>query len=108
LTYFSPDSNTFTRSVNIETVLIQENDNTLADIYNRLAKLQTQLLKLASTKADYEDVADEICRLHKENQKLQVVNTNHDEIRKRIADMIAFLHEQPTLLLNTIINLSGV
>lgn len=45
---------------NIETVLSQGNDKTLTDIDNQLQELQTQLLNLASAKADYEDVADEI------------------------------------------------
>jgi site-specific DNA recombinase len=33
-------------------------------------------LKLASSKADYEDVADEIYRLREQKQKLQVDNAN--------------------------------
>jgi site-specific DNA recombinase len=45
---------------NIATVPSKENDKTLNDIDNRLEELQTQLLKLARSKADYEDVADEI------------------------------------------------
>lgn len=48
---------------NIATVLSKENDQTLTVIDNQLEELQTQLLKLASSKADYEDVADEIYRL---------------------------------------------
>lgn len=45
---------------NIATVLSKENDKTQTDIDNRLEELQTQLLKLANPKADFEDVADEI------------------------------------------------
>ncbi|QHQ61434.1 recombinase family protein [Anaerocolumna sedimenticola] len=81
---------------NITTVLSKENDKTLADIDKRLEELQAQLLKLASSKADYEDVADEIYHLRDQKQKLQVENANRDELRKRIADMSEFLREQPT------------
>lgn len=41
---------------NIETVLSHENDTTLADIDKQLAVLQSELVKLASSKADYEKV----------------------------------------------------
>jgi site-specific DNA recombinase len=83
---------------NIETVLSQGTDKTITDIDNQLQKLQTQLLKLASSKADYEDVAEEIYRLREQKQKAQVENAGRDERRKRIADMSAFLREQPTAI----------
>jgi site-specific DNA recombinase len=51
---------------NIEAVLSHENDTTLADIDMRLEGLQAELLKLANSKANYEDVADEIYRLREE------------------------------------------
>lgn len=76
----------------------KENDQTLTDIDNRLEELQTQLLKLASSKADYEDVAEEIYHLREQKQKAQVENAGRDELRKRIADMSAFLQEQPTTI----------
>jgi site-specific DNA recombinase len=57
---------------NIATILIKENDKCLAEIDTRLEELQTELLKLASSKADYEDVADEIYRLREQKQKAQV------------------------------------
>lgn len=92
------DKDTFlvTLQNNIETVLIHENDQTLAGIDAQLQELQAELLKLASSKADYEDVADEIYRLREEKQKVQLENAGRDELRKRIADMSAFLQEQPT------------
>lgn len=52
-------------------------------------------MKLASSKADYEDVAYEIYRMREQKQKAQVENAGRDELRKRIADMSAFLQEQP-------------
>lgn len=83
---------------NIETVIIHENDQTLATIDKRLEELQTALLKLASSKADYEDVADEIYLLREEKQKVQLENVGCDELKKRITDMGDFLREQPTAL----------
>jgi site-specific DNA recombinase len=53
-------------------------------------------MKLAGSKADYEDVADEIHCLREEKQKSQLENAGRDELRKRIADMDTFLREQPT------------
>lgn len=81
---------------NIATVLSAKNDNALTEIDGRLEELQMQLVKLASSKADYEDVAEEIYRLREQKQKVQVENANRDELRKRMADMRAFLREQPT------------
>jgi site-specific DNA recombinase len=83
---------------NIETVISHGNDTTLAYIERRLEELQTELVKLANSKADYEDVADEIYRLREEKQKVQVESAGRDEFRKRIDDMSAFLQEQPTAI----------
>ena len=83
---------------NIETVIAHENDQTLSGIDAQLQELQAELLKLASSKADYEDVADEIYRLREEKQKVQLQNVGRDELKKRIADMGAFLREQPTAI----------
>jgi site-specific DNA recombinase len=51
---------------NIETVLIHDNDQTLATIDKRLEELQVEFLKLVSSKADYEDVAEESFCLREE------------------------------------------
>lgn len=83
---------------NIETVLSHENDQALAGIDTRLQVLQAELLKLASSKADYEDVADEIYRLREQKQKAQLEDLGRDELKKRIADMSKFLQDQPTAL----------
>ena len=83
---------------NIETVICCENSHTLTAIDKRLTELQAELLKLASSKADYEKVGDEIYRLREEKQKAQVENLGRDELQKRITDMSAFLQEQPTAL----------
>ena len=83
---------------NIEAVICHENSHTLTAIHKRLTELQAELLKLASSKADYEKVGDEIYRLREEKQKAQVENLGRDELQKRITDMSAFLQEQPIAL----------
>lgn len=83
---------------NIAAVISQDNNQALAIIEKRLEELQAELLKLASTKSDYEDVADEIYTLREEKQKVQVDSASKDEIKKRIADMSTFLKEQPTTI----------
>lgn len=55
-------------------------------------------MKLANTKNDYEDVANEIYRLREEKQKTLLQCANRDELLKRIDDMNKFLREQPTAL----------
>ncbi len=93
-----PSSSLVTLQKNIETVICHENIHTLTAIDKRLTELQAELLKLASSKADYEKVGDEIYRLREEKQKAQVENLGRDELQKRITDMSAFLQEQPTAL----------
>jgi len=83
---------------NIETVICHENSHTLTAIDKRLTELQAELLKLASSKADYEKVGDEIYRLREEKQKSQLENLGRDELKKRIADMSSFLQGQPTAM----------
>ena len=79
---------------NIATVINGESDKTLAAIDKRLEELQTELLKLATSNADYDKVGDEIHRLRDQKQKLLLDNVNRDELKKRIADMSTFLKKQ--------------
>jgi site-specific DNA recombinase len=63
-----------------------------------LEELQTELLKLATSNADYAKVGDEIHRLRDQKQKMQLESANRDELKKRMADMSAFLKKQSTAL----------
>ena len=83
---------------NIETVLCHDSNQTLASIDARLQELQVELLKLASSKADYESVGNEIHCLHEEKQKMQLESAGRDELKKRIDDMSTFLQKQSTTL----------
>ena len=70
----------------------------MADIDKRLEELQAELLKLATSNADYYKVGNEIFRLRDQKQKLHVENANRDELKKRMADMSTFLKKQSTTL----------
>ena len=83
---------------NIATVINRESDKALADIDKRLEELQTELLKLATSNADYDKVGDEIHRLRDQKQKIQLESANRDELKKRMADMSAFLKKQSAAL----------
>ena len=83
---------------NIATVINRESDKALADIDKRLEELQTELLKLATSNADYDKVGDEIHRLRDQKQKMQLESANRDELKKRMADMSAFLKKQSAAL----------
>ena len=67
-------------------------------IQARLEELQTELLKLATSNADYDKVGDEIHRLRDQKQKMQLESANRDELKKRMADMSAFLKKQSAAL----------
>ena len=56
--------------------------------------LQAELLKLATSKSDFEDVAEEIHCLRDEKQKAQLESAGRDETRIRITEMKAFLRKQ--------------
>jgi len=83
---------------NIATVINRESDKALADIDKRLEALQTELLKLATSNADYDKVGDEIHRLRDQKQKLLLESANRDELKKRITDMSTFLKKQSIAL----------
>ena len=51
-----------------------------------MKKLQTELLKLVTSKADYKIVGNEKHRLSGQKQKLFLENINRDELKKRMAD----------------------
>lgn len=75
---------------NIETVLLHGNDSALADIDKRLEELQTELLRLAGSKDDYDGIGNEIHRLREEKQKLMLENANRDELKSAFSTWTHF------------------
>lgn len=77
---------------NIATVLNEEGDQATKDIDEKLDKLQKELLRLANSKASYEDVADEIYRLRVLKQSALIENAEREGKRERIIEMAEFIH----------------
>lgn len=94
----SKDAFLTTLQTNIETVLNEEHDNSTIHIDTKLEELQKELLRLANSKADYEEVANEIYRLREQKQNALVENAEREGRRQRIAEMTTFLNEQSTEL----------
>ena len=92
------DSFLITLRDNIATVINRESDKALSDIDKRLEDVQNELLKLATSNADYDKVGDEIHHLRDQKQKLLLESANRDELKKRITDMSTFLKKQSTAL----------
>ena len=80
---------------NIAKVINEEEHQATADIDAKLKDLQTELLRLANGKADYEEVAEEIYRLRKVKQNTLIANAEREGKRQRIDEMAQFIKEQP-------------
>ncbi|HHQ1571342.1 TPA: recombinase family protein, partial [Staphylococcus aureus] len=83
---------------NIETVLNENADKPTTDIDEKLEELQMELLRLANSKEDYDDVAEEIYRLRELKQEVMMKNAAREGLRQRIEEMTKFLKEQPQKL----------
>lgn len=79
---------------NIETVILQENENSAEVITAKLKEKQKELLKLANAKKDYNGVADEIDRLRELKQKALTESAEREGLKKRISEMKDFLNNQ--------------
>lgn len=90
----SKDAFLSTLQNNIATVLDEENDKSTDHIDGKLNELQNELLRLANSKADYNNLADEIYRLRELKQNAQVQNAERQGKRQRIEEMNGFLNEQ--------------
>lgn len=83
---------------NIETVISETDNNIVSNIDKKLEELQKDLLKLANSKEDYNDIADEIYRLREERHKALAEEAGKKGSKQRLEDMEKFLNEQSTLL----------
>lgn len=79
---------------NIETVILQEDENSAEGITAKLKEKQTELLRLANAKKDYNSVADEIDRLRELKQKALAESAEREGLKKRIVEMKDFLNNQ--------------
>ncbi len=88
--------NTFLHTLqdNIATVLHEENDKSTVAIDKKLEELQKELLQMANSKDDYNNVADEIYRLRELKQNTLIQHAECQGKLQRIAEMTEFLKEQ--------------
>ncbi|MDD2981379.1 MAG: recombinase family protein [Hespellia sp.] len=78
---------------NIDEVL-SEAEQPVNDVEGRLKEMQKELLKLANSKKDYTEVADEIDHLRELKQNALVEVAERDGFKQRIAEMVDFLKTQ--------------
>src|SRR5699024_3892610 len=83
---------------NIETVLNENADKPTTDIEEKLEELQMELLRLANSKEDYDDVAEEIYRLRELKQEVKLKNAAREGLRQRTCEMTKLLKKQPQQL----------
>lgn len=75
-----------------------EFDESTEDIDRKLEELQHELLRLASTKAAYDSVANEIYRLRELRQATLASNAERQNRRQRITNMMEFLQGQSGII----------
>ncbi len=77
----------------------EKNDESLDEIDKKLEELQNELLRLANSKAGYENVAEEIHKLRELKQRGMLRNAEREGQRQRIDEMTDFLQEQSGVVL---------
>ena len=90
------DSVITTLQENVKTVILQEDETSPASINAKLEKLQKELLKLANSKKDYNNIADEIYRLRELKQNALVESAEREGLKQRVKEMREFLDNQTT------------
>ena len=83
---------------NIETVLGAEFDMGTDDIDTKLGTFQDEIMQLASSKSDYDNLAAEIHRLRSIKQETQEHNAQRQTKRQRISEMTEFMTMQSDII----------
>lgn len=81
---------------NVEAVLGKDKVELVADIDEKLVKLQKAMLEVANANEDYEPLAHEIDRLKEKKQKALAVDANQVQVRHRVQDLKDFLQGDAT------------
>ena len=79
---------------NIKTVIIETNNSAIEEIDKKLEELQKELLRLANSKEDYNDIADEIYRLREERHRILAEEAGKKGSKQRLEEMEQFLIDQ--------------
>ncbi|MCI2197939.1 MAG: recombinase family protein, partial [Eubacterium sp.] len=78
---------------------IRESDPSTAEsIQSRLDDLQTELIRKANSKEDYDAIADEIFRLREEKEKADASARSKEDLQNRITELQVFLKDQQTAI----------
>lgn len=85
---------------NIECVLTGVNPDDTAEIDEKLANLERQLVAKAEEHEDYTDIASEIYALRKQRDELTMSENARNDYLKRIEELESFIDEQPTKINN--------
>jgi len=79
---------------NIKTVIIETNNSAIEEIDKKLEELQKDLLRLANSKEDYNDIADEIYLLREERHRILTEEAGKKGSKQRLEELEQFLNEQ--------------
>ncbi len=66
---------------NIQRALLEEQNVELSEIANRLEILQAELVRRVNTKADYDDIADEIAKLKDEKKQAELTEIRQEDLK---------------------------
>ena len=80
--------------INIEKVLLEEDTATIDSIDARLEELQQELIKRASARQDYENLAEEIDNLREQRLGTMTEKAEREGLKMRIKEMQEFLENQ--------------
>ena len=83
-----------TLQASFERCLGDSNSAAVEGIDAHLMELQQELLKLANARQNYDALADEIDELRAEKEDLFLQETNKDDIRQRMSDMVNYLKNE--------------
>lgn len=81
---------------NIAKVIRSAQQNTADGIDERLQRLQKELLKKATNKETYDEIADEIFALREKRQQASMDTVQRDEQLQRITELQDFIKDQPS------------
>lgn len=84
---------------NIESALTESDGISMDEIDSRLAELQRELLKVANSKGNYDDITNEIYRLRELKQNSMIDSAVREGIKVRVEEMQQFLKEQATFII---------
>lgn len=83
---------------NIESVITDVGGISIDEIDLRLEELQKELLKVANSKVNYDEMADEIFKLRELKQSAMVDSAEREGLKLRIDEMNKFLDEQTEVI----------